>query len=54
MKKGLHHEKRKNAKLSEIYNTLFLKTQNKYFSCLTELIDEQKTINTSKSLEKII
>ena len=48
----IHHEKRKNAKLSEIYNTLFLKTQNKYFSCLTELIDEQKTINTSKSLEK--
>jgi len=48
----IHHEKRKNAKLSEIYNTLFLKTQNKYFSCLTEFIDEQKTINTSKSLEK--
>ena len=48
----IHHEKRKNAKLSEIYNTLFLKTQNKYFTYLTELINEQKTINTSKSLEK--
>ena len=48
----IHHEKEKNSKLSNIYNTLFLKTKNQYFSYLNDLIDEQKTINTSKSLEK--
>ena len=39
-------------KLSEIYNNLFLRTKNPYFSFLKELIEDQKTINTSKSLEQ--
>ena len=48
----IHHEKFKNSKLSEIYNTLFIKTTNPYFSNLKELIEDQKSINSSKSLEK--
>ena len=48
----IHHEKFKNSKLSEIYNTLFIKTTNPYFSSLKELIEDQKSINSSKSLEK--
>ena len=47
----IHHENNKNAKLSEIYNTLFLKTKNPYFTHLKELIEEHKT-NTSKSIEQ--
>ena len=48
----INHEKNKNSKLSEIYNTLFIKTTNPYFSNLKDLIEEKKTINTSKSIEK--
>ena len=50
----INHENNKNAKLSEIYNNLFLKTKNPYFSYLKELIEDHKTINTSKSLEQNI
>jgi hypothetical protein len=45
----IHHEKEKNAKLSDIYNTLFVKTNNQYFTFLKDLIDEQKN---NKSIEK--
>ena len=45
----IHHEKEKNSKLSDIYNTLFIKTNNQYFAFLKDLINEQKT---NKSLEK--
>ena len=48
----IQHEKYKNIKLSEIYNILFLKTTNPYFINLKELIEEHKTINVSKSIEK--
>ena len=48
----INHENNKNIKLSEIYNNLFLKTKNPYFSYLKELIEDHKTINTSKSLEQ--
>ena len=48
----IQYEKEKNSKLSDIYNSLFSKTNNQYFKKLKELIDENKTINSSKSLEK--
>ena len=48
----IQHEKEKNYKLSDIYNTLFSKTRNQYFNNLKDLIDEHKTINTSKSIDK--
>jgi hypothetical protein len=48
----LHLEKEKNYKLSQLYNKLNAKTSNPYFSALKDIIDEQKSINMSKSLEK--
>ena len=48
----IHHEKFKNSKLTNIYNSLFLKTTNPYFLTLKELVEEQKSLNASKSLEK--
>ncbi len=48
----INHEKYKNGKLVEIYNNLYLKTKNPYFNNLKDLIEEHKTVNTSKSLEK--
>ena len=48
----INHENEKMEKLSNIYNTLFLKTKTPYLNHLKDLIEEQKAINTSKSLER--
>ena len=48
----INHENEKMEKLSNIYNTLFLKTKTPYFNHLKDLIEEQKATNTSKSLER--
>ena len=48
----IQHEKYKNSKLSQIYNALYIKTTNPYFLNLKEIIEEQKTLNVSKSQEK--
>ena len=48
----INHENEKMDKLSNIYNTLFLKTKTPYFNHLKDLIEEQKATNTSKTLEK--
>ena len=48
----IQHEKYKNSKFSKIYNDLYIKTTNPYFLNLKEIIEEQKTLNVSKSQEK--
>ena len=48
----INHENEKMEKLSNIYNTLFLKTKTPYFNHLKDLIKEQKDYNTSKSMER--
>jgi len=48
----INHENDKMEKLTNIYNTLFMKTKTPYFNHLKDLIEEQKAFNTSKSLER--
>ena len=44
----IQHEKDKNMKLSQIYDTLYIKNKNPNFAYLKELIDDYNTINKSK------
>jgi len=49
----IQHENDKNTKLNQIYNTLYMKNKNPYFSNLKDVIDEYNLNNKSKSSELV-